>query len=220
MASSEPVSLAACVMLGALAWLLSRPRREEATRDLRFVAILGLVLFAFQALRFGGTAPAIDVEGARSASRSLARIAGGYGAARAFYAVLGVSRIRDALARFAGPLSRTGIDLVEPLALVIAFVPAVLSVWRSTEEAARARGFGPRLSVIGGQSLRRSMRMLSAVIAAFLRGLLLLARDVAEARGARRTGAARRSLPPFSATPSDFFLVVFGALPLILAFLF
>lgn len=219
-ASAETLPLLAFALLGGLAWLASRPRARDAYTDFRFVATLGIVLFAFQALGFEAGTPVIDAEGARSALRSTARIAGGYGAARAFYSGLGVSRIRDSLARFSRPFSRAGSGAFESLALVLGFVPTVLAAWVATEEAARARGFlrsGP-----GGSrtAAPRALRMLAATVAAFLRNLLLLARDVAEARAARGTGRARRSLPPFKVGTADFLLVAAASTPLALGLLY
>lgn len=219
-AFAETPPLLAFVALGGLAWLASRPRPRDAYKDLRFVGTLGLMLFAFQALGFEESALALDAEGARSALRSTARIAGGYGAARAFYSGLSVSRIRDSLARFSRPFSEAGSGAFESLALVLGFVPTVLAAWMATEEAARARGFaGPSP---GGSRTGpvRSLRMLSVTVVAFLRNLLLLARDVAEARAARGTGRARRCLPPFKAGAADFLLVATASTPLILGLLY
>lgn len=219
-ASVETVPLVAAAALGTLAWASARPDLRAALRDLRFVASLGLMLFVFQALDFDSGVPAFDPDGAASALRSLARICGGYGAARAFYARLGVSRIRDALSRFVRPFARRGEDPVEPLALAIGFVPAVTAAWRATEEAARVRGYGRRLRGGKGPGAGRRLRMLSGTIAAFLRNILLLAREVAEARVARGTGAAPQSLPPFSLSGADYRLLALSATPLALALLY
>jgi len=218
-ASTETPPLLAAAVLGGLAWLSARPAAREALRDLRFIVALGIVLLAFQALAYDAGIPAFDGDGAAQALRSLARIAGGYGAARAFYARLGIARIRDALSRLARPFAKRGLDPVEPLALAIGFVPAVIAAWRATEEAARARGYGHRLRSGAGRTAGRSLRMLSLTVAAFLRNILLLARDVAEARVARRAGSARRSLPPFRASCADYLLLSLSAVPLALSLL-
>jgi energy-coupling factor transporter transmembrane protein EcfT len=219
-AASETASLSAFVVLGAFAWFSSRPGLAAAIRDLRFLLTIGLVLFAFQALGLEAGSLTIDPDGTRSALRALARIAGGYGAARAFYAALGISRIRDALARFARPFPQSVREVFDSLALAICFVPAVLAAWDATEEAARARGFKGRVAPGNRRGVARSLRMLSATVVAFLRNLLLLSRDVAEARAARRSGEIPRSLPPFEAGIADLAVVALSATPLALSLLY
>ncbi|HOX32814.1 MAG TPA: energy-coupling factor transporter transmembrane component T [Spirochaetales bacterium] len=148
-------------------------------RDSLFLAWLGLFAALAQGLDFT-EGIRLEVGGLRAAAEYCLRLATAFLAGRLFYASTTRAELREAATRAATLLPGRGRrDLGLSLSLVLGFMPLIAEEWRSTLEAAKARGI--RFGKGAGAGLQPG----AALLTAYLRRLMLAAVYLPEALAAR-----------------------------------
>jgi len=168
---------AACALVLALSILLYREglRPWKLMKEASFLLWLAAFTLIVQGLDLRG-GPRLSEEGLRAALAYCARLFAAYAAGRLFYAATTRSELRDAATRIARVFpGRAKSDIGLVFSLVLGFIPLIVDEWRSSLEAGRARGMSRRPGFAGSVAL----------LAAFLRRLMLAALAVPEALAAR-----------------------------------
>jgi energy-coupling factor transporter transmembrane protein EcfT len=175
--------VAACICALFLVGLLISEGLDLAKilREASFLIWLAAFTVLVQGLDFRGGIR-LNEDGLKAALAYCARLLAAYLAGRLFYAATTRSELRDAATRIVRILpgrARSDVGLV--LSLVLGFLPLIVDEWRSSLEAAHARGMPKR------PGLGRSATLLSA----FLRRLMLAALSLPEALAARAWAGTR-----------------------------
>jgi len=186
-----------CLLALLLALLLKEGLDLPALlRELPGLAYLMALTLLLESLRFGGGIH-LDPEGLARAGLWALRLLEAFLLGRLFYKTTSGSELREAASDLGRLVPRRlgrgpGEDLALALFLILGFIPSIVSEWRLSEEAGRARGLsrgsGPRLRL--------------RVLEAFLRRLVLRALVLPEALASRGWMGAiegrRRPWPPSS----------------------